>query len=38
MTEATQAMPRRKSSWIRLVYLCAIIMNTMTNDYPFTKA
>uniref|UniRef100_A0A7N2QXT8 Uncharacterized protein n=1 Tax=Quercus lobata TaxID=97700 RepID=A0A7N2QXT8_QUELO len=37
-TGATQAMPRRKSSWISLVHLCAIIMNTMTYDCPFTKA
>ena len=36
-TGATQAVSRRKSSWISLVHLCAIIMNTMTNDCPFTK-
>ena len=35
---ATQAVPRRKSSWISSVHLCAIIMNTMTNDCPFAKA
>ena len=37
-TGATQAMPRRKSSWISSVHLYAIIMNTMTNDCLFTKA
>ena len=37
-TGATQAVPRRMSSWIWSVHPCAIIMNTMTNDCPFTKA
>ena len=37
-TGATQAVLRRKSSWISSVHLRAIIMNTMTNDCPFTKA
>ena len=37
-TGATQTVPRRKSSWISSVHLYAIIMNTMTNDCPFTKA
>ena len=37
-TGATQAVPRRKSSWISSVHLRAIIRNTMTNDCPFTKA
>ena len=31
-TGATQAVSRRKSSWISSVHLCMIIMNTMTND------
>ena len=37
-TEATQAVPRRMSSWIITVHLCAFILNTMTNGCPFTKA
>ena len=37
-TRASQAVPRRKSSWASIVHLCAIIMNTMTNGCPFTKA
>ena len=38
MTGATQAMLGRKSSWISSVHFYAIIMNTMINDYMFTKA
>ena len=37
-TRAIQAVPRRKSSCVSTVHLCAIILNTMTNDRPFTKA
>ena len=37
-TGSTQAAPRKKSSWISTVHLCAIILNTMPNSYPFTKA
>ena len=37
-TRASQAVPRRKSSWASTVHPCAIIMNTTTNHYPVTKA
>ena len=37
-TRATQAVPRRKSSWASKVHLCAIITNTTTNGCPITKA
>ena len=37
-TRAIQAVPRRKSSWVSTIHLCAIILNTMTNSCPFTKA
>ena len=36
-TGTTQAVPRGKSSWISSVHLCAVIMNTMTNDCSFTR-
>ena len=34
-TRASQAVPRRKTSWVNMVHL---YMNTMTNHYPVTKA
>ena len=37
-TRASQAVPRRKSSWASTVHLCAITMNTMTNHCLRTKA
>ena len=37
-TRTSQAMPRIKSSWASTVQLRAIIMNTMTNYCPITKA
>ena len=37
-TRASQAVPRRKSSWASMVHLCAITMNTMTNHCLRTKA
>ena len=37
-TRATQAVLRRKSSWASTVHLCIIIMNTITNNCPRTKA
>ena len=37
-TRASQAVPRRKSSWASTAHPYAIIMNTMTNHCPVTKA
>ena len=37
-TRASQAVPKRKTSWANMVYLCAFTMNTMTNHCPVTKA
>ena len=37
-TRASQAVPRRKSSWASTVHPCVIIMNTMTNHCSVTKA
>ena len=37
-TRASQAVPRRKTSWAKLVHLCSSITNTMTNHRPVTKA
>ena len=37
-TRASQAVPRRKTSWANVVHLCASTMKTMTNHYPVTKA
>ena len=37
-TRASQAVLRRKPSWASMVHPCAIIMNTMTNHCPVTKA
>ena len=37
-TGATQAVPRRKSSWTSTIHLCTINLNIMTNYCPITKA
>ena len=37
-TRASQAVPRRKTFWANMVYLCASTMYPMTNHCPVTKA